>query len=58
MGCHIQVGAVNEEEEITALGYHLAALPVDVRIGKVGFYSLMFWCFCENYMFKSSIASP
>lgn len=32
---NVQVGAVNDEEEITALGHHLAALPVDVRIGKV-----------------------
>ena len=31
----MQVGAINDEEEITALGHHLAALPVDVRIGKV-----------------------
>ena len=31
----VQVGALNDEEGITALGFHLAALPVDVRIGKV-----------------------
>jgi HrpA-like RNA helicase len=30
-----EVGAVDEEEEITPLGYHLAALPVDVHIAKV-----------------------
>lgn len=37
---NFQVGAINENEEITALGHHLAALPVDVRIGKVSFMGL------------------
>lgn len=39
----MQVGAINEEEEITALGHHLAALPVDVRIGKVRDLGIGFW---------------
>jgi len=40
---NVQVGAINEEEEITALGHHLAALPVDVRIGKVRNLGIEFW---------------
>ncbi|KAJ7562998.1 hypothetical protein O6H91_03G092300 [Diphasiastrum complanatum] len=39
-----EVGAVNEQEELTALGYHLAALPVDVRIGKMMLYGALFGC--------------
>lgn len=31
----IQVGAIEGDEELTPLGYHLAKLPVDVLIGKV-----------------------
>ena len=31
----VQVGAVDGDEELTPLGYHLAKLPVDVLIGKV-----------------------
>lgn len=30
-----QVGAVDEHETLTSLGYHLALLPVDVHVGKV-----------------------
>jgi HrpA-like RNA helicase len=41
----VQVGAINDEEEITALGHHLAALPVDVRIGKVCNLGSGFWGF-------------
>ena len=29
------VGAIDHEESLTPLGYHLANLPVDVRIGKL-----------------------
>lgn len=39
----MQVGAINDEEEITALGHHLAALPVDVRIGKVCNLGIGMW---------------
>jgi ATP-dependent RNA helicase DHX29 len=31
----LQVGALEGDEELTPLGYHLAKLPVDVLIGKV-----------------------
>ncbi|CAM6038869.1 unnamed protein product [Sphagnum compactum] len=39
-----EVGAVDEEEEITPLGYHLAALPVDVHIAKMMIYGAVFGC--------------
>jgi HrpA-like RNA helicase len=32
------------EEELTALGHHLARLPVDARIGKMLIYGAMFCC--------------
>ena len=34
-GNMVQVGAIEGDEELTPLGYHLAKLPVDVLIGKV-----------------------
>uniref|UniRef100_A0A7I4CTE9 RNA helicase n=1 Tax=Physcomitrium patens TaxID=3218 RepID=A0A7I4CTE9_PHYPA len=59
-----EVGAINEEEEITALGHHLAALPVDVRIGKMMLYGAVLGCVspvltvaaCLSY--KSPFVSP
>ncbi|CAI5530276.1 unnamed protein product, partial [Closterium sp. Naga37s-1] len=39
-----EVGAVDEREELTALGTHLAALPVDVRIGKMMIYGAVMGC--------------
>ncbi|KAF7269128.1 hypothetical protein GWI33_017818 [Rhynchophorus ferrugineus] len=38
------VGAMDKEENLTALGHHLAALPVDVRIGKLMLYGTIFGC--------------
>ena len=32
------------QEELTPLGYHLAALPVDVRLGKMLLYGALFGC--------------
>ncbi|CAI5990013.1 unnamed protein product [Closterium sp. NIES-65] len=39
-----EVGAVDEREDLTALGTHLAALPVDVRIGKMMIYGAVMGC--------------
>eukprot|EP01018_Ginkgo_biloba_P026980 Gb_05411 [translate_table: standard] len=39
-----EVGALEGNEELTALGYHLAKLPVDVRIGKMMLYGAVFGC--------------
>ncbi|KAI3497504.1 hypothetical protein L1887_40163 [Cichorium endivia] len=39
-----EVGAVEGDEELTPLGYHLAKLPVDVLIGKMMLYGGIFGC--------------
>ena len=38
------VGAIDEHETLTPLGYHLASLPVDVRIGKLIIFGCVFKC--------------
>lgn len=38
------VGALDAEIELTALGRHLAALPVDVKIGKMILFGAIFCC--------------
>ncbi|KAL5704172.1 RNA helicase [Ranunculus cassubicifolius] len=39
-----EVGAIEGDEELTPLGYHLAKLPVDVLIGKMMIYGGIFCC--------------
>ena len=58
------VGALYPDDSLTPLGYHLAQLPVDVRIGKLMLYGCMFRCLdasltiaaCLSY--KSPFLSP
>jgi ATP-dependent RNA helicase DHX36 len=38
------IGALTEEEELTSLGSHLAALPVDPKIGKMILMGAIFGC--------------
>lgn len=38
------VGALDKQHNLTPLGHHLAALPVDVRIGKLMLYGAIFSC--------------
>ena len=40
----IQAGALTKAEELTALGSHLAALPVDVNIGKILIMGVLLQC--------------
>ncbi len=40
--------ASDTSEELTALGYHLAALPVDVRVGKLILFGAMFGCIVRD----------
>lgn len=40
----VHVGALDQGENLTPLGQHLAALPVDVRIGKLLLYGAIFNC--------------
>ncbi|CAM6089460.1 unnamed protein product [Calypogeia fissa] len=39
-----QVGALDEAEVLTSLGYHLASLPVDVRVGKMLLFGAVLGC--------------
>ncbi|XP_033106409.1 putative ATP-dependent RNA helicase DHX57 isoform X2 [Anneissia japonica] len=38
------LGALNKAQDLTSLGYHLASLPVDVRIGKLMLFGAIFRC--------------
>ncbi|XP_060104599.1 putative ATP-dependent RNA helicase DHX57 isoform X2 [Heteronotia binoei] len=38
------IGALTSDEKLTPLGYHLASLPVDVRIGKLMLFGTIFRC--------------
>ena len=58
------VGALYLDDSLTPLGYHLAQLPVDVRIGKLMLYGCMFRCLdaaltiAACLSFKSPFVSP
>ena len=39
-----QIGALDEKENLTPLGQHLAVLPVDVRVGKMLLYGAVLGC--------------
>ena len=58
------VGALYADDSLTPLGYHLAQLPVDVRIGKLMLYGCMFRCLdaaltiAACLSFKSPFLSP
>lgn len=38
------IGALDEQENLTQLGVHLADLPVDVHLGKMLIYAILFKC--------------
>ena len=58
------VGAIDFQENLTPLGFHLASLPVDVRIGKLLIFGAVFKCLdsaltiaaCLSY--KSPFVAP
>uniref|UniRef100_A0A3P9JZU0 Putative ATP-dependent RNA helicase DHX57 n=1 Tax=Oryzias latipes TaxID=8090 RepID=A0A3P9JZU0_ORYLA len=58
------LGALTTEEMLTPLGYHLACLPVDVRIGKLMLFGAIFRCLdpaltiAASLAFKSPFVSP
>ncbi|XP_053697637.1 putative ATP-dependent RNA helicase DHX57 [Sabethes cyaneus] len=60
----VDVGAFDLQEQLTPLGHHLSALPVDVRIGKLMLFGAIFQCLdsvltiaaCLSY--KSPFVSP
>ncbi|XP_006839440.1 PREDICTED: putative ATP-dependent RNA helicase DHX57 [Chrysochloris asiatica] len=58
------LGALSHDEKLTPLGYHLASLPVDVRIGKLMLFGSIFRCLdpsltiAASLAFKSPFVSP
>uniref|UniRef100_A0A0P6K381 Putative ATP-dependent RNA helicase DHX57 n=1 Tax=Heterocephalus glaber TaxID=10181 RepID=A0A0P6K381_HETGA len=58
------LGALTQDEKLTPLGYHLASLPVDVRIGKLMLFGSIFRCLdpaltiAASLAFKSPFVSP
>uniref|UniRef100_A0A8D0FNL5 Putative ATP-dependent RNA helicase DHX57 n=1 Tax=Strix occidentalis caurina TaxID=311401 RepID=A0A8D0FNL5_STROC len=58
------LGALSPDEKLTPLGYHLASLPVDVRIGKLMLFGTIFRCLdpaltiAASLAFKSPFVSP
>ncbi|XP_041765318.1 putative ATP-dependent RNA helicase DHX57 [Anopheles merus] len=60
----IDVGALDLEEQLTPLGHHLSALPVDVRIGKLMLFGAIFQCLdsvltmAAILSYKSPFVSP
>lgn len=58
------LGALTPDEKLTPLGYHLASLPVDVRIGKLMLFGSIFRCLdpaltiAACLAFKSPFVSP
>uniref|UniRef100_A0A4W3H8A4 Putative ATP-dependent RNA helicase DHX57 n=1 Tax=Callorhinchus milii TaxID=7868 RepID=A0A4W3H8A4_CALMI len=58
------LGALTTDEKLTPLGYHLALLPVDVRIGKLMLFGAIFRCLdpvltiAASLAFKSPFVSP
>ncbi|XP_044041528.1 putative ATP-dependent RNA helicase DHX57 isoform X2 [Siniperca chuatsi] len=60
----LDLGALTADEKLTPLGYHLACLPVDVRIGKLMLFGAIFRCLdpaltiAASLAFKSPFASP
>ncbi|KFP59037.1 Putative ATP-dependent RNA helicase DHX57, partial [Cathartes aura] len=58
------LGALTPDEKLTPLGYHLASLPVDVRIGKLMLLGTIFRCLdpaltiAASLAFKSPFVSP
>lgn len=50
------LGALTVEEKLTPLGYHLACLPVDVRIGKLMLLGAIFRCLDPVLTIAASLA--
>ncbi|XP_069625162.1 putative ATP-dependent RNA helicase DHX57 [Ranitomeya imitator] len=51
------LGALTQQEKLTPLGYHLASLPVDVRIGKLMLFGAIFRCLDPVLTIAASLAS-
>ncbi|XP_051911127.1 putative ATP-dependent RNA helicase DHX57 isoform X2 [Hippocampus zosterae] len=62
--CLQDLGALTAEEKLTPVGYHLASLPVDVRVGKLMLFGAIFRCLdpaltiAASLAFKSPFVTP
>ncbi|XP_072164238.1 LOW QUALITY PROTEIN: putative ATP-dependent RNA helicase DHX57 [Diadema setosum] len=58
------LGALSVDQDLTSLGYHLASLPVDVRIGKLMLFGAIFQCLdpvltiAASLSFRSPFMAP
>ena len=52
---HYLQNALDDEERLTPLGYHLANLPVNPRIGKIILFAAMFSCLSPVLTIASSL---
>ncbi|XP_068088296.1 putative ATP-dependent RNA helicase DHX57 isoform X2 [Hyperolius riggenbachi] len=50
------LGALTKQDTLTPLGYHLASLPVDVRIGKLMLFGAIFRCLDPALTIAASLA--
>lgn len=51
------IGALDEEKELTALGRHLSVLPVDVKIGKLILFGAVFCCLDSVLTIAASLSN-
>lgn len=51
------IGALDEEKELTALGRHLSVLPVDVKIGKLILFGAVFCCLDSMLTIAASLSN-
>jgi HrpA-like RNA helicase len=57
MGSHDTRGELRVSSELTALGYHLATLPVDPRVGKLMIYGSLLGCVDPALTIAASMSS-
>lgn len=51
------IGALDEDRELTALGRHLSVLPVDVKIGKLILFGAVFCCLDSVLTIAASLSN-
>lgn len=51
------LGALDDRDELTPLGYHLGSLPVDVRIGKLMLFGAIFRCLDPALTIAATLSS-
>lgn len=51
------IGALDDDQELTALGRHLSVLPVDVKIGKLILFGAVFRCLDSVLTIAASLSN-